>query len=290
MSLYEFGLSSGAVSLSALLSGEDFAPCACEMSPEALIESACIGGWPVNRGLDVASALEVSAEYLNRVLSEEIPHAGRAVRQVPKFRLLLAALARSNASIVKNSTLLANVRSAADDFSETTLSNYLQALRDLFILEEIPGWQPRISSKTRIISSPKRMFTDPSLAVAALGATPAILSADLQAFGSIFEGLCLRDLLIYAAANSAGVFHYRDNSKLEVDAIVETRDGSWAAFEVKLSPKKCGEGAKSLLALRDKMVSQGANPPICLTVLTGAGVAGRREDGVYVVPIQTLRP
>jgi predicted AAA+ superfamily ATPase len=133
------------------------------------------------------------------------------------------------------------------------------------------------------------MFTDSSLAVAALGATPEKLLHDLQVFGGIFEGLCLRDLLIYADANNAKVFHYRDNSNLEVDAIVETRDGAWGAFEIKLGKKQVNEGARALLSLKNKMMKQGAAAPVCLVVLTGTGIAAQREDGVYVVPIGMLK-
>jgi predicted AAA+ superfamily ATPase len=140
-----------------------------------------------------------------------------------------------------------------------------------------------------MFGGPKRFYADPSIAIAALGLTPEKLLSEIQVFGGIFEGLCLRDLLVYANSHDAKVFHYRDNSLLEVDAIIERRDGSWSAFEIKLNNKLVGEGAANLLALKAKLGKQGGKPPECMVVLTGTGIAMKRDDGVYVIPITMLK-
>ncbi|MDR1082904.1 MAG: DUF4143 domain-containing protein [Coriobacteriales bacterium] len=290
MSLYESGDSSGAISLKALLEGKQIESSKSMVSIQDIVRIACCGGWPVNVSSTPEDPYRLPFDYLNSVIENDVPQKEIPVRDTSKFRHFLASLARSNATIVKNTTIHDDVRSIEGEFSTNTLASYLQTLRDLFILEEIPGWNPQSRSKARILSSPKRLFADPSLAVAALGTTYHKLLDDLPAFGNIFEGLCIRDLLIYAQANNARVFHYRDNSKLEVDAIVEARDGSWAAFEIKLGAKGLASGAASLIRLKEKMLSAGTPKPSALIVLTGSQISQRREDGVVVVPITLLKP
>jgi predicted AAA+ superfamily ATPase len=190
---------------------------------------------------------------------------------------------------VKSGTLHNDISKAAEDIAAKTLSTYMQYLRDAFLLEEIPGWNPQIRSKARILSSPKRFFTDPSLAVAALGAYPEMYERDLQAFGNIFEGLCLRDLLVYTDANKGKLYHYRDNSDLEVDAIIEMRDGSWGGFEIKLGKSDIEEGAKSLIRLKEKTLKAKGKSPNCLCVITGTDVAYQQDNGVSIIPITMLK-
>jgi predicted AAA+ superfamily ATPase len=288
MTLFESGDSSGAISLKAILCGEKPMAGKSDLDIRGVIDMACRGGWPASLDAEAENPFAIPFDYLDSIVSNDVPER-KTVREVSKFRYFLASLARNNATIVKNSTLHNDVQSAAGEFSANTLAAYLQVLQELFVLEEIPGWAPRIRSKARVLSSPKRMFADPSLAVAALGATPEKLMSDLQAFGGIFEGLCLRDLLVYAGASDARVFHYRDNSGLEVDAILENRDGSWGGFEIKLGGKETLNGVKSLLRLKEKIEKDGGEPPGCLAVLTGAQLAMSREDGVLVIPISMLR-
>jgi predicted AAA+ superfamily ATPase len=289
MSLFESGESSGSISLNNLLDGKGIKAGRSNLSLYDLIDVACRGGWPVNVSAAVKSPFKIPTDYLNSIILGESPEPGIQIRNEAKFAFLLSSLARNNATTVKNATLHNDVQSAAGEFSAKTLASYLRLLLNLYIIEEIPGWYPRVRSKTRVLSGSKRLFTDPSLAVAALGATPSTLRKDIQAFGGIFEGMCLRDLMIYAEANDARVFHYRDNSQLEVDAIVEKRDGSWGAFEIKLGGSGINDGAKALLSLRRKLRNAGATEPICLVVLTGSEIGMKREDGVNVVPIGMLR-
>ena len=288
MTLFESNDSTGKTKLRDLMDGIAPVPHKSDMEIHDLIEVACRGGFPESLALTGNARYVLPKEYLDTTIESEIPRTDSVIKDKRKFRLLLTALSRGNASIIKNSTLHNDVQSAAGEFSTATLSSYLNIMRDLYLLEEIPGWAPQIRSKTRLLSSPKRMLVDPSLVVAALGTTSEKLYKDFQAFGTIFEGLCLRDLLVYADAIDAEVYHYRDNSNLEVDAIVEKRDGTWGAFEIKLGGRGIDQGAKSLLQLRDKMDRQGHSVPVTLTIITGSGICMTRPDGVNVVPISTL--
>jgi len=291
LSLFESGDSTGSISLADLLGGIPIKAGKSNLDLNDIIALSCKGGWPVNLSENVESIYEIAGDYLESVITDTVydDSENRKKRDQRKFRVFVASVARNNASLVKNSTIHNEVQQSVEEFSSKTLSSYLKSLREIYLLEEIPGWYPGVRSKARVLSSPKRFLTDPSLAVAALKTTKDALKNDLSAFGGIFEGLCLRDLLIYADSNDARVFHYRDNSQLEVDAIVEKDDQTWGAFEIKLGGRGSVEnGAKSLIRLRNKMVSTGCKEPSCLVVLTATGIAIPRDDGVMVVPIGML--
>jgi predicted AAA+ superfamily ATPase len=329
MTFYESGLSSGRIMLRGMFEQADVEPFLGEMPLEDLIAATCAGGWPAALGLPPDLSLHIPAEYLNSLVASEIRLTGRNPRGPAKIRTLLTSLARNNATVVKIATLCDDVRletsarkaakptvtakqttpagagtgtwteaeagaktevDAAAGFGREALTDYLDILRALFVIDEIPGWNPNIRSKARLMSTPKRMFADPSLAAAALGAPPQKLLYDLPTFGLLFEGLCLRDLTVYAEAMDARIYHYRDNSNLEADAIIERRDGAWGAFEIKLSPRQTDVAAKNLLRVKEKMIAGGAEPPACLAVITRAGLCARRSDGVYTVPITCLGP
>jgi predicted AAA+ superfamily ATPase len=166
---------------------------------------------------------------------------------------------------------------------------YLGSLKEIFVIEEIPPWNPEIRSRAIMRKAPKRVFSDPSLAIAALGVNRERLLQDLKTFGFMFENLCLRDLAVYAGFYGGSVFHYHDNSELEVDAIVEMPDGAWGAFEIKLGEDQVETAAGTLLRIRNKMAADGAEPPACLAVITGGGIARIRDDGIYVLPVNALR-
>ncbi|MDR3225011.1 MAG: DUF4143 domain-containing protein, partial [Clostridiales Family XIII bacterium] len=174
--------------------------------------------------------------------------------------------------------------------SRQTVGHYIDDLKRIFVIEDIPGWNPDIRSKTKIRMAPKKIFADPSLASAALGIGRERLLHDLHTFGFMFENLCLRDIAAYAEIYNGVLCHYRDNSDLEADAVVEMPDGSWGAFEIKLGEHQVDAAAHTLNRLKDKMVSSGADQPAFLAVITGGGYGRRREDGIYVIPINALRP
>lgn len=292
MSLFESGDSTGEVSLADIFAQKRVAPFLATMELEALVYLTARGGWPVNRNDYSKDALELARQYLRTLAGADISYPNGKRRNPAKVLRLLYSLARNNASMAKDSTLQKDTESEfeSDSVSRASVLSYLDSLKRLFVLEEIPAWNPLPRSKTKIRSAPKRLLTDPSLAVAALEISPERLIFDLNTFGFMFEGLCLRDLAVYSDAMDASLYHYRDNSGLEIDAIVETQDGNWGAFEIKLGAHRVDEAVGSLLRMRKKMTENGAKSPACMAVLTGGGLGQQREDGIYIVPINGLRP
>jgi predicted AAA+ superfamily ATPase len=206
---------------------------------------------------------------------------------------LLRALARHVATEASLATLMADTAGAdgADGaLARDTVRDYLDALERVMIIEDQPAWAPHLRSRSRIRNAAKRHFVDPSLAAAALRATPERLLADLQALGLLFESLVVRDLRVYAQASDATVLHYRDNTGLEVDAIVEVSDGQWAAFEVKLGQGQVDAAAASLLTFATRVDTAKCGAPAALGVITASGYGYQRPDGVHVIPIGALGP
>ena len=297
MSLFESMDSTGAISLGALFNNEKFSPFIADIDLHRLIDISIRGGWPETLKIPQNRASSVAAEYINAISRNELFGDGGAKRDQSKVRKLLRSLARNNATTAGIKTLSMDIdgidrQNAIDKevfISRDSVSSYLRSLKEIFVIDEIPAWDPGIRSKTILRSAPKRVFTDPSLAIAALGIGKQRLFNDLQTFGFMFENLCIRDIMIYAGFYGGSVFHYRDNSGLEVDAIIEMPDGAWGAFEIKLGEAQVETAAKALLRLRDKMTSAAVDPPVCLAVITGGGLARLRGDGVYVLPINALR-
>ena len=200
-------------------------------------------------------------------------------------------------SLARNITTLASIKTIHDDIavgddeglSEKSISQYMNALRRIFVVEDIPAWNPALRSKTVIRTSPKRQFVDPSIATAVMRITPELLLQDFEYFGFLFESLCVRDLRVYADANDGEIFHYRDRNGLEADAVICLRDGRWAAVEVKMGSKEIELASKHLLELKNKVNTDKMREPSFLMVLTATEFAYRREDGVYVVPIGCLK-
>ena len=294
MSLYEMGLSTGAVRLGALFDGQDIVPSRTETSIGDVAAWCCRGGWPANIGLPDELASETAVQYLQTSLSGNVEDEGRSIRTAQN---VMRALAMGLGSTVTNSTLAQDVADGEQDTpSVPTILSYIEMLERFFVVEEVPGWEPPMRAKARIRVKPKRYFVDPSLPAALLSATPPKLLADTQTLGNLFENLVLRDLSVYLSTfgdlgNS--ISYYRDEKGLEVDFIVE-HAGKWGALEVKLSDSKADKAAESLLRLKRKVT---ANPaarnaePAFLAVIVGKGALSyRRPDGVYVIPIASLAP
>jgi predicted AAA+ superfamily ATPase len=201
----------------------------------------------------------------------------------------MRSLARNVSSAAKLSTIRNDMASDEGAVSEKTIAVYLNALRRIYAVEDLPAWSPAMRSKTALRTSPKRHFVDPSIAAAVLRATPESLLWDFNTFGFLFESLCVRDLRIYAQALDGNVFYYRDNSGLEADAIVHLNDGRWGAAEVKMGPNDIEAAAKNLKSLQEKINLDKMREPSFLMVLTCTQQAYRRADGVYVVPLGCLR-
>lgn len=286
MSLYESGDSSGDVSLKDLFDGVKEIGGESKLSLERLAFLLCRGGWPKSIDMRDEIALDQAIDYYESVVRFDINRADNVQKNPERVRKLMRSYARNQGSQVPNRTLAKDI-----DGDEETVSSYLEALRKIFVIEEIPSWNPNIRSKTAIRSSNTRYFIDPSIAAAALGIGPSDLLNDLNTFGFLFETLCVRDLRVFSDALSGGVFHYRDKGEQECDAVIHLRDGRYGLIEIKLGGEALiNEGAANLKAMEAKIDVSKMNSPSFLMVLTGIGdYAYRRHDGIYVVPIGCLK-
>ncbi|MGI8947803.1 MAG: ATP-binding protein [Ornithinimicrobium sp.] len=289
MSLFESGHSTGAISLRQLLDGESARSTESRLGLNDLTERATVGGWPGFQDRTPAGAAQGVRDYLEQVTRVDVGRVDGVRRDPDKVRALATALARNVATEVSVSTLASDVIGVSG-LERSTVRDYLDALTRLMVLEDQPAWARHLRSKARLRQSAKRHFVDPSLAVAALRASPARLRADLNLFGLVFESMVIRDLRIYSQPREGEVQHYRDSNGLEVDAIIECADGRWAAFEVKLSPHSVDDGAASLLRFSSQVDTDKCGKPAALGVITGSGYGYRRPDGVHVIPIGALGP
>jgi predicted AAA+ superfamily ATPase len=292
LSLAESHLSSGQVSLTALLDGlapTDGVP-AVEM--DALIEETCHGGWPADRRRPLDDARQNVADF-----AEEISFAELRTLDVPhhdpdRVTALLRAVARNTATEASAATLAKDIGHAGTAVADATVLAYLRALERLMVVEPLPAWAPILRSRARVRSRAKHHLVDPALAAALMGAGPAELRRDLKTFGLLFESLAVRDLRVYAGAARAKVYHYRDNTGLEVNCVVDGGYGRWAAFEVKLSGAAAvvDVAAAKLAAFAAKVDTQTTGPPSVTGVITAEGRAYTRPDGVAVIPLAALGP
>ncbi|MCL2232065.1 MAG: DUF4143 domain-containing protein [Treponema sp.] len=287
MSLFEKGWSSGEVSLAKIMKGTPPKSGEAEFDLESLAEKIILGGWPGLLGAGGRAALRFVQDYIALVAEVDISRFGGKRRDPQKVMRLLQSLAR-NISTEASLTSLAKDCGTGTKLNDETIAEYLEALERLMVIEPLPAWSAHIRSADTLRKAPKRHFTDPSLAVGALGLSAGKLLADLKYFGFLFESLVIRDLRIYAAAHDAKVYHYRDSRGMEVDAIVEYPDGTWAAFEVKMGFSAQDEAAANLLAFAKKIDPEKTGPPAALTVISANGFACRRKDGVNVVPLSVL--
>ena len=288
MSLLETGESTGEVPMGALLEGSRVAVRRPDADFRDVLDALCRGGWPRLLGQSVPDAQLFLDNYVADLCRTDVSAVDGVARDPGGVARLVASIARNVATTASFSKIAAE---AAGDrpLNRTTATEYLRALERLFIVEDAPAWRTHLRSRATLQSSPKRHFVDPSLAAAAIGATPERLLADLEALGFLFESLVVRDLRVYGQSSGASVFHYRDSAKLEVDVIVEARDGRWLAAEVKLgSEEGIEQAAQSLLRLRDKVDDSRLPPPSKLLIITATGYAYDRPDGTTVLPITAL--
>ena len=254
-----------------------------------LADRICAGGWPGLMDQPINSALPTIRGYLKEIGRVDLERVDGTRRDLAGVERLLRSLARNTATYATNATLAAD-SDPANPLDDETVRSYLGALERLMVVEDQPPWAPDLRSRSRLRSRSKRHFVDPSLAAAALRLTPERLLDDLRLMGFLFESLVVRDLRVYAQAADAEVLQYRDNTGLEVDAIVEAADGRWAAFEVKLGPHQVDMAATSLLRLADRVNTERIGKPQMLGVITGFGYGYMRRDGVAVIPIGALGP
>ncbi|WP_303193788.1 ATP-binding protein [Ruthenibacterium lactatiformans] len=292
MSLYESGDSTGEVRLKDLFSGAAEIDGASNLSIDRLAFLVCRGGWPQAVDMRDEIALDQAMDYYDAVVHSDINRADNVQKNPERVKRLMRSYARNQGGQVPNTVLAQDI--AANDktpISEETVASYVSALRKIFVVEDMPAWNPNLRSKTAIRSSDTRYYIDPSIAATALGIGPNDLINDLNTFGFLFETLCIRDLRVFADALNGEVYHYRDKDGQECDAVVHLRNGNYGLIEIKLGGDRLiEEGAKSLKSMEAKIDTDKMNTPSFLMVLTGTGdYAYRRQDGVYVVPIGCLR-
>lgn len=294
MSLWESGDSSGDVSLGALFKNADSVDGANKIDIDQLAFLTCRGGWPkATLKKSKKAALLQAKEYYEAVYRYDISRVDDVERDPELTKRLMRSYSRNQGSQASAGTILADIRAnESDELSENTIYSYIKALKKIFVIEDSLAWNPNLRSKTAIRTSDTRYFIDPSIATAALGLGPDDLINDLNTFGLLFETLCVRDLRVYADALGGTVYHYRDKSNLECDAVVHLENGSYGLIEIKLGGDTLiKEGAENLQLLANKLDTTKMKKPSFLMVLTGVGdyAYKRPEDGVLVVPIGCLK-
>ena len=288
MSLQETGDSSGEASLRDLLQGK-YPGCGdTGNDPHPLIERLCRGGWPGNLNKSLAAGLDAQADYLREIQGVDIVRVDGVRRDPDKVGRVIRSLSRNIATTVSVTTIAADAGGGAGSLDDDTVRDYLNALQRLMILEQQPAWSTHLRSRATLRKSPKLHFVDPSLAVAALRATPERLWNNITLLGCLFESLIFRDLSIHAQLSDANVYHYRDNTNLEVDAVVESRSGEWCAFEIKLGTGQIDQAAATLLKFKKLVDTRKSGEPRMLGVIVSSGYGYLRADGVAVIPAGAL--
>jgi len=290
MSLHESGHSTGTVSLAGLMAGQASRSADPGLDVQEIAKRLAIGGWPRFVDAPVDQALTAMRAYVDEVRRTDVQRVGGVSYDPDRVLQLMRSVARNVGTMTGIKTLARDVPGPEEAIDHGTAFAYYDALERLMVIEDQPAWGTHLRSKARVRVSPKRHFVDPALAVAVMRATPDRLLEDLELFGFLFESLVVRDLRIYAQAVDAQILHYKDNTDLEVDAIVESVDGRWGAVEVKLGPNMVDKGARTLLALARKVNTDKCGPPRFLAVITGFGLGYVRPDGVHVIPIGALGP
>lgn len=299
MSLYESLESNGSVSLRRLFDEPDYDidGAMSRLTIENLIFAACRGGWPASLDeISDAAKLLIAKDYVDIICSEDISRVDKVRRNPSLARMILRSYARNICTLAKKTSMLADVAEEMESTTMPTFDDYVGALEKLFVINDIEAWSPAIRSKTVIRTGKKRCFADPSIAVAALGASPQSLELDLKTFGFIFECLCFRDLRVYSQALGGRLSYYHDRLGLEADAVLHLDDGRYALIECKLGSSEIEEGAKHLLDIKRLVAEKNKTEkqirlrePDLLIVITGGEMAYTRDDGVKIVPIGCLR-
>ena len=299
MSLFESLESNGTISLRRLFDDPiyDIDGLSSSLSIENLIFAACRGGWPAALDKKSNSAkLLIAKDYVDIICDEDISRIDKTRRNPTLARLILRSYARNLCTLAKKTSMLGDVSEEMEGISMPTFDDYVSALERLFVIADIEAWSPAIRSKSVIRTSKKRCFVDPSIAVAALGASPESLELDLNTFGFIFECLCFRDLRVYSQGLCGRLSYYHDRYDLEADAVLHLDDGRYALIECKLGSREIEDGAKHLIEIKRLITEKNQadrhnslREPDLLIVLTGGEMAYTRNDGVKVIPIGCLR-
>jgi predicted AAA+ superfamily ATPase len=295
MTMRELGISKGLIDIQNLFKEDkynEYSGQVGQFSIDNIINHIVIGGWPAlipsNKKTSLKQAEISIKSYLDIIVNEDISRVDGKNREPQKVRALLCSLARNTATLVNRRTLELDIQDHNQSISENTISDYLNVLRKIFILEEIEPWYPALKSKIRVRGTKKLMLADTSLAVSILGADPESLKNDLKFLGNLFESTIIHDLSVYATMIDAQIKHYHDNTDLEIDIIVEKRNGSYGAIEVKLGYQQIDDAIKNLNRFKKKLIKDGQTPPSFLAVVVGIGSFFHIVDGVYIIPADLL--
>lgn len=289
MSLFESSESTGEVSFSDILAGKDISGVS-KLSLEDIASIIVRGGWPASIFIKSDAKYRIAKEYVKSLIHEEVRSVDGVERNTEKMQNVLRSLARNISTQVSNSTIEADIRKTSDDdISRPTLTDYLNTLEKLFVIEDVKATNLNLRSKYALRTKPKKYFVDPSIATAILDLKPMDLINDLNTFGFMFESLCIRDLKIYTESLGGDVTFYRDERGFEVDAILRMPSGKWGAIEIKLGAGYIDEAANNLLKFKEHVDIKKCGEPSFLLVLTGTNYSYKRDDGVYVVSIGTLK-
>ena len=292
MSLWESEESNGSISMLDLFAGQIKSAIAPDVSLEEIAYLLCRGGWPGSLGLKQQAALKQARNYVDAVCKRDISRVDNVERDAAFALRLLRSYSRHQGGQVPISQIQADLAAGSEKtMTEETVSSYISVLKKIFVIEDMPAWNPNLRSKTAIRTSDTRYFVDPSIAAAGLGLGPKDLMNDLNTFGLLFETMAVRDLRVYAEALDGEVFHYRDKNGLECDAVVHLRNGNYGLIEIKIGGETLiEEGATSLKKLAEKIDTTKMKTPSFLMVLTAVGgYAYQRKDGVLVIPIGCLK-
>lgn len=291
MTLTEKRAATPSVSVAELLGGTSPVPSNSALTFRDYLSHIAIGGWPSLVGADEASARDFVDGYLDVIVETDIDEVSGGTRDPRLVRRFLHAYAQMVSQTAKLSTIMRRAQDDAGDPADVparnTAETYLNALRRMMVVDEVPAWDPSVRSSKRLTSAPKRHLADPSLAAALLNMSTVRMLEDLETTGFLFESLVAHDLRVYADAARASTYHYREaEGRLEVDYVIETRDGDWMGVEVKLGQAELDRAAQSLKRLADRVT----RAPAALVVITGTSLAYTRDDGVHVVPLGLLGP
>lgn len=292
MSLYESGESTGEVSLKSLFAGNLNVDGENTLDIDKLAYLVCRGGWPQAVGLKTEAALQQAFDYYDAVVKSDINRADSVNKNPERVKRIMKSYARNQGRQVASTVIAQDIAAnEAETVNEDTVHSYIEALKKIFVVEDMSAWNPNLRSKSAIRTSDTRYYVDSSIATASLGIGPDDLINDLRTFGLFFETMCVRDLRVFAESLYGAVYHYRDNTNLECDTVIHLRNGSYGLIEIKLGGDDLiDEGAANLLKLKNKIDVSKMKAPAFLMVLIGVGkYAYRREDGVLVVPIGCLK-
>jgi predicted AAA+ superfamily ATPase len=290
MSLYESKESSGEVSLSELFNDPGYhVRGKSELNISDQVDLVCRGGWPGILKTPKDKTSEYIKDYYDGLVRADINETDDIKRNPSRAKAVLKSYARGISTLTDYQTMVRDLENVGEGMDIKTLVSYTSAYEKIFIIENVEAWTPKLRSASIIRTKAKKQFSDPSVAVAALGISAKELTIDMETFGFFFESMVTRDLRAYIETINGEVFHYRDNTGLEVDCILKLHDGRWAAVEVKVGGNKIEEAAANLLKLKDRVDERHMNKPSFLMVIYGGQHAYRRPDGVYVVPVGCLK-